>query len=79
MKRLFKPLMFTLILVFFIALTQNILAQGPPPPPSEKGSTSNHDPEGPTGSPIDPGTGIFLILAAGYGMKKVYNARKKAA
>ena len=56
-----------------------IMAQ-PPRPPAGQGTSGNQPPAGgPTGSPIDPGTGIFLILAAGYGLKKIYNIRQESA
>ena len=78
MKKSLKPLMFSLILLCFMAFARTGIAQGPvpPPPPDVKGSNEN---KGPAGAPIDPGTGIFLILAAGYGMKKVYDGRRKSA
>jgi hypothetical protein len=31
----------------------------------------------PVGGPIDGGLSIFLLLGAGYGLKKVYNVKKK--
>jgi hypothetical protein len=79
MKKSLKPLFVSLILFYFIAIDYTCLAQEPPhppPPPSEKGTATNH---GPAGAPVDPGTGILLMLAAGYGLRKVYNVRKSTA
>ena len=66
--------MFSLITLIFVAFTQIGLSQEPPHPPSEKGTDTNH---GPAGAPVDPGTGIFLILAGVYGLRKIYDVRKK--
>jgi hypothetical protein len=71
-----KALLILLALGFIFSI--GIMAQ-PPRPPSGQGTSGNQPPAGPTGSPIDPGTGIFLILAAGYGLKKIYNIRKESA
>jgi hypothetical protein len=52
-----------------------IMAQ-PPQPPAGQG-TSGDQPPGQTGAPIDPGSGILLMLAAAYGLKKIYNVRQE--
>jgi hypothetical protein len=38
-------------------------------------ANGNQSPAGPTGAPIDGGTGILLILAAAYGIRKFRNPR----
>jgi hypothetical protein len=48
------------------------LAQGPPPPPVDKGTTTNKAPGGTSGSPIGNGTFILVALAAAYAGRKVY-------
>jgi hypothetical protein len=69
---------FLTLVVLGIIFSIGIMAQ-PPKPPAGQGTSGNQPPAGPTGSPIDPGTGIFLILAAGYGLKKIYNIRQESA
>jgi len=59
-----------------IIFSVGVMAQ-PPRPPLNQGSSGNQSPGNPTGAPLDPGTGILLILAAGYGLKKFYDLRKK--
>lgn len=64
------------LVAFGIILSVGVFAQ-PPRPPADKGTSGNQPPAGsPMGSPIDPGTGVLLILAAAYGFKKVQVARK---
>jgi len=46
---------------------------GPDPNTNGNGSANGTTP---VGAPIDGGLGILVILGAGYGIKKVYNARK---
>jgi len=60
-------------MIVFTCMTIS-LAQSPPPPPGDHGSTGNQDPRG---APIDGGLGILLALGAGYGVYKLYRARKK--
>jgi hypothetical protein len=68
-----------ILIVLGIMFTLRVSAQRPPAPPSDPTLGGNQPPAGPTGgAPIDPGTGIFLILAAGYGLKKGYDIKKKA-
>jgi len=67
----------SLILVAMgIVFSIGIMAQ-PPKPPADHGTLGNQPPAGPSGVPIDPGTGILLIFAAAYGIKNVYFLRKK--
>jgi hypothetical protein len=73
-----KKFKLTLILIALgIMFSVGVLAQLPPKPPSDPTSGGNQNPAGPTGSPIEPGTGILLILAAAYGLKKFDEIRKK--
>lgn len=74
MKKTFKTLKITMLVLSFLAIAESSLAQGPPPPPSgvgAKGSSTNHGP-GDSSAPIGNGTLILLSLAAAYGWKKVY-------
>ena len=74
MKKVIASLvLLTLGIVFSIG----VWAQ--PPPPYDPNAGGNQPPANPSGAPIDPGTGIFLILAAGYGLKKIYNIRQESA
>ena len=69
---------FLLLLIGFF-LTMGVIAQPsgrPGQPPSTKGSAGNQAPYDPSAAPIDPGTGIFLLLALGYGLKKIQIAKK---
>jgi hypothetical protein len=51
----------------------SLLAQAPPTPPENAGGSG-----GPVGggAPIGSGVVLLIAMAAGYGGKKVYNARK---
>jgi hypothetical protein len=53
-----------------------LMAQAPPTPPSSanQGGTG---PVGGGGAPIGSGMVLLIAMAAGYGGKKVYQARKK--
>ena len=51
----------------------SLLAQAPPAPPENAGG--NGGPVG-GGAPIGSGLVLLIAMAAGYGGKKVYNARK---
>ncbi|MBE0663451.1 MAG: hypothetical protein IH597_13405 [Bacteroidales bacterium] len=74
MKILFKVLLLpAFLLMFQLALN----AQSSPPPPPGHGDPGNQPPGG--GAPIGAGAGFLLLMAAGYGGKKVYDARKKLA
>jgi hypothetical protein len=74
-----KTLIKTIITLFTITLiTINPLSAqngDPPPPPGEHGQTGNQPPGG--GAPITGGIGIFLVLGAVYGGKKVWDFNKK--
>ena len=60
-------------LAFGILLSIGVIAQGPPPPPTDPTASGNQHPNGssPTGAPIEPETGLLLIMAAVYGLKEV--------
>jgi len=61
-------------LVFSIGM----MAQ-PPKPPAGQGKAGDQPPGAPSGAPLDGGASIFLLLAAGYGLKKIYNIRQVPA
>ena len=68
MKKISKGL---ILMIIGVVLTMGVIAQPPGRPPSTKGSAGNQSPNDPSGAPIEPGTGIFLLLALGYGLQKV--------
>jgi hypothetical protein len=70
----FKAIM--ILLVMEIVFPIVIMAQ-PPRPPSDPGTAGNQSLAGTTGTPIEPGTGILLILAAVYGLKELKKSRVK--
>jgi len=53
----------------------SLLAQAPPVPPINAGTGGG--PVGGGGAPIGSGLILLILLAAGYGGKKVYEVRKK--
>lgn len=53
----------------------SLLAQAPPPPPGDAGGSGG--PVGGGGAPIGSGLVLLISLAAGYGGKKVFDARKR--
>ena len=55
----------------------SLLAQAPPNPPGDAGGSGG--PVGGGGAPIGSGIVLLITLAAGYGGKKVFDARKKLA
>lgn len=60
---------------FLLAFNFSANAQSSPPPPPGHGETGNQPAGG--DSPIGAGIGFLLLMAGGYGAKKVYDARKK--
>jgi hypothetical protein len=49
----------------------------PPAPPENKGTNGNQPPPyNPTQGPLEPGTGILLLLAGAYGIKKARDLKK---
>ena len=71
-----KSLLFAMMLAAFVAFSQIGLAQGPlpPPPPVDKGSTTNKGPSEGDGAPIDGGVYIALAMVAGFGAWKLFRA-----
>jgi hypothetical protein len=53
----------------------SLLAQAPPVPPSSANNGGSNGPVG-GGAPIGSGVVLLIAMAAGYGGKKVYDARK---
>ncbi len=74
MNSIFSKILTTLALLLTLSL--GAIAQ-PPPPPGEHGSNQNESPFQEANGPIGAGLAILLTLAAGYGAKKVYDARKQ--
>jgi len=68
MKKIFA--ITTILMIFGFSL----LAQAPPAPPANAGSSG-----GPVGggAPIGSGVVLLIAMAAGYGGKKVYDFRKR--
>ncbi len=63
------------VMMGILFINVNLIAQDPPPPPSEgHGQTGNQVPGG--GAPIGSGLLIMLALGAAYGGKKVHNMKK---
>ena len=55
----------------------SLLAQAPPNPPDNPSNGGNEPVSG--GAPIGSGLVLLISLAAGYGGKKVFDARKRLA
>ena len=53
----------------------SLLAQAPPAPPNDPSNGGTGGPVG-GGAPIGSGLVLLIAMAAGYGGKKVYDARK---
>ena len=67
---------YILLLIISFSLSTMLVAQLPPHPgDGNGGGPSPGDP--PVGAPIEGGIIILIALAAGYGSKKTYNARKE--
>ena len=75
MKTFILKSIFLLILVFGVHMT---FSQNPPPPPDNPSTSGSTGPVGGGAAPIGGGIAILLALGAGYGAKKVYDARKRA-
>jgi len=75
MKKLSKFLIVLAFLVMPFFNTQ-VMAGGVPPPPPDPGSEGDQDPPG-GGAPIGGGLLVLISLSAGYGLKKLYDARRK--
>ena len=68
---------FTLTAILMIS-GFSLLAQAPPTPPENPSNGGTGGPVG-GGAPIGSGVVLLIAMAAGYGSKKVYNARKRLA
>lgn len=77
MKKFIQKTLLILALVTF-TLAMPVLGQDPgdPPPPPEPGSQGDVPGPGESG-PIGEGLLILLALGSGYGIKKIYDARKR--
>lgn len=65
-----------IIIIFFLLTAAPVLTVFAAPPPPDPNSPSTGDvPIG--GSPIGSGLIILVALATGYGVQKLYNARKR--
>jgi hypothetical protein len=69
MKKVRKPLMFSLLMLCFMLVAQTGMAQAPPPPPLEKGTNTNNAPGG--NAPVEGGLLFSLALVAGFGAWKL--------
>ncbi len=74
MKTIIKILVVTFLL-FAAYLTIQAQSVPPPPPPGGGQSGGNNVPGG--GAPVHGGLGIMLLLASGYGVKKIHGVIKK--
>ena len=74
MKKAIKIVLITVFFITFTVALNSVLAQ-----PMPGGDPSGGDTNPPVGgyAPIGSGLIILLALGAGYGSKKVYDARKK--
>ena len=70
-----KKLITILVLMFTIGI---LSAQTPPPPPNDPSNGNTNGPVG-GGAPVGSGIVLLIAMAAGYGGKKVGDARKKLA
>ena len=75
MKKVRKPLMFSLLMLCFIMVAQTGMSQAPPPPPLEKGTNTNKAPGG--NAPVEGGLFISLALAAGFGAWKLFKGKPR--
>ncbi len=71
-----KHLVKFILSALFIAVSSVVFAQDPPPPPGGgHGQSGNQTPGG--AAPIGSGVALLVGMAAAYGAKKVWDARKK--
>lgn len=64
----------TFLILAALCCSSFLFAQDPPPPPPGSHGQTNNQPGG-GAAPIGSGIAILLALGAGYGVKKVYDAR----
>ena len=68
----------TILFISILGLVFSLGIHAQPPPPQDPASGGNQSPYGgPAGSPLGPGTGIMLVLAAVYGFKNLHERMKK--
>jgi hypothetical protein len=70
-KNIFKKALMVLLLV---VISMAMYAQADPPPPPDPYNQGVPPVGG--GAPIGNGLAFFLLLGAGYGMKKIYYVKK---
>lgn len=58
------------------AVLNNLQADPPPPPSGGHGQAGN---QGGGAAPLGGGIALLLTMGAGYGVKRIYDARKKMA
>jgi hypothetical protein len=75
MKKVRKPLMFSLLMLCFMLVAQTGMAQAPPPPPLEKGTNTNNAPGG--NAPVEGGLLFSLALVAGFGAWKLFKGKPR--
>ena len=74
MKKVRKPLIFSLLMLCFMLVAHSGKAQAPPPPPLEKGTNTNKAPGG--GAPVDGGLATALLMVTGFGGWKLFKSRR---
>lgn len=78
MKKLVKKLSVALIIALFAGISHTAIAQGPPPPPGGgHGHTTNQPPSNGGGAPIGTAVTLMVTLFGAYGVKKVWDNRKR--
>ena len=63
-----KKTLFILAVLFVTSMT--VIADVPPPPPPPSGGSGGNPIGG--GTPVGSGLTFFLLLGAGYGIRKIY-------
>jgi len=66
-----------ILLTVFVAISSIALISQTPPPPPDNPSNNGNGPVGGGGAPIGSGIELLLLMGAGYGIKKVFDARRK--
>ena len=61
MKRYYKQILVAVFLCCFIFIIKAGHTQGPPPPPTDLGTSTN---KGPTGAPVGSGLAVYLVFSA---------------
>lgn len=77
MKKIFYKGILLVVVFIGINMINPVFADVPPPPPPPENGTGGNVPGG--GAPVGSGIVFLISLAAGYGAKKAYQARKKLA